>query len=254
MQLQEVDYNHERTPAQCRNGPIPERSCTDFFCCIFYVLLIIAVLFLVLFSAGGVHKTPQEIRDDLGETNIGTPFLAIIECLIPIIVAMAFVAAICFILAITSFTIPAVAAYIYIPLFLILMLFAGVIFLVRYFGQKIPFVSDSIQNNYATSNSIVTLIIGIAFIIGFVASLVTIFSKRSKLSGILPVLRIAKAAFWPNCYLFIFSILFTILSIGALVINITLLGICLTRKDNLIHPAITTSLVILEALITHGFL
>lgn len=57
--MQDASYIGERTPAQCRNGPIPDRSCTDFFCCILYVILIIAVIFLVLFSAGGVHKTPE---------------------------------------------------------------------------------------------------------------------------------------------------------------------------------------------------
>ena len=158
---------------------------------------------------------------------------------------MAFVAAVCFILVITTFTIPAIATYIYIPLFLALMLFAGVIFLIRYFGQKIPFVSEGIQNNFASSHSFVTLIIGIAFILGFLISIFTILNKRSKFSNILPVLKIARAAFWPNCYLFFFSIFFSMLSIAALVINISLLGICLTRKDNLIHPAITSSLVIL---------
>lgn len=70
----------------------------------------------------------------------------------------------------------------------------------------------------------------------------------------MPVLRIARAAFWPNCYMFIFSFIFTIISISALVANVSLLGICLTRKNNLISPIITSSLVILEALWTHGFL
>lgn len=98
------------------------------------------------------------------------------------------------------------------------------------------------------------MIIGLAFIAGFLAAVVTIFTKRSKFSNIVPVLKIARAAFWPNCYMFIFSFIFTIISIGALVANVSLLGICLTRKNNLIHPIITTSLVILESLWTHGFL
>lgn len=56
---QSLQYEADRTPAQCRNGPIPERRCTDFICCIIYLLLIAGVLFLVLFSAGGVHMTPK---------------------------------------------------------------------------------------------------------------------------------------------------------------------------------------------------
>lgn len=126
--------------------------------------------------------------------------------------------------------------------------------MIRYFGQKIPFVSDSIQNNFAKSQSIVTLITGLAFIFGFAIAIFTIFTKRSKFSNIMPVLRIARAAFWPNCYMFIFSFIFTIISIGALVANISLLGICLTRKNNAISPIVTASLVALEALWTHGFL
>lgn len=70
----------------------------------------------------------------------------------------------------------------------------------------------------------------------------------------MPVLRIARAAFWPNCYMFIFSFIFTIISIGALLANISLLGLCLTKKNNLINPIITSSLIVVEALWTHGFL
>lgn len=235
-------YVGDRTPAQCRNGPIPDRSCTDFYCCIMYLILIAAVIFLVLFS-GGVNMTPEEIKSELESNNFGTPFLAIIQAAIPIILAIAFVAAICLILVITTFTIPAIATYIYIPLFLAIMLFLGIIFLIRYFGPKIPFVSDSIQDNFAKSKSVVTLITGLAFIFGFFIAIFTIFTKRSKFSNIMPVLRIARAAFWPNCYMFIFSFIFTFISIGALVANISLLGICLTRKNNVISPIITASLV-----------
>lgn len=163
-------------------------------------------------------------------------------------------AAVCVLLVITTFTIPSIATYIYIPLFLILMLFAGVSFLLRYFGQTLPLISVDIQKNFAESNSPVTLVVGIAFIVGFFAAAFTIFTKRSKFSNIVPVLRIARAAFWPNCYMFFFSFFFTILSIGALVANVSLLGICLTRKNNLISPIITCSLIIIEALWTHGFL
>jgi len=155
---------------------------------------------------------------------------------------------------ITTFTIPAIATYIYIPLLLLLMLFAGIVFLIRYFGPHIPFVPTNIQDNFAKSQSIFTLITGAAFIIGFLAAVCTIFSKRSKFSSIMPVLRIARAAFWPNCYMFIFSFIFTLMSIASLVINITLLGIVLTRKNSIIHPAITCSFILLEFLWTHGLL
>lgn len=134
------------------------------------------------------------------------------------------------------------------------MLFAGIIFLIRFFGQNIPFVSPDIQNNFAKSKSAVTLIVGLAFILGFLAACITIFTKRSKFANIMPVLRIARAAFWPNCYIFIFSFIFTAISIAALVANISLLGISLTRKNPPITPIVPSVLIVLEALWTHGFL
>lgn len=134
------------------------------------------------------------------------------------------------------------------------MLFSGSIFLIRYFGKTIPFVPLKVQQNFAESNTLATLIIGIGFLVGFLAALITIYTKRSKFSYILPVLRIAKKVFWPNCYMFFFSFIFTIISLGAFIANISLLAICLTKKNNLINPAITTALVIVEALWTHGFL
>lgn len=48
----------QRTPAQCKNGPIPERSMKDFFCCTIYLLLIALVIFLILFHANGIKMTP----------------------------------------------------------------------------------------------------------------------------------------------------------------------------------------------------
>lgn len=125
------------------------------------------------------------------------------------------------------------------------MLFAGVLFLIRFFGQNVPFLSLDIQNKFAKTQSSVTLIIGLAFIVGFIAAIITIFTKRSKIKNILPVLKIARTVFWSNCYMFIFSFIFTFISIGALIINISLLGICLVRKDNLISPIITSILVII---------
>lgn len=70
----------------------------------------------------------------------------------------------------------------------------------------------------------------------------------------MPVLRISRAVFWSNPYMLIFSFVFTFISIASLVANVSLMGIVLTRKDNLIHPAITLGLIILESLWTHGFL
>jgi hypothetical protein len=134
------------------------------------------------------------------------------------------------------------------------MLFAGIIFLIRYFGQTIPFVSQDNQSNYVKSQSVVTLIIGLAFLIGFLAAVITIFTKRSKFANIMPILKISRIVFWNNFYVFIFSFIFTIISIGALVANVIILGFYLTRENRLVSQVVPAILVIIEGLWTHGFL
>jgi hypothetical protein len=42
------------------------------------VILIVAALFFVIFSAGGVSMTPEEVKTSLSASNFGSPFLAII--------------------------------------------------------------------------------------------------------------------------------------------------------------------------------
>lgn len=76
----------------------------------------------------------EEITKELGDATYGSPLLAIVKAYVPIILALTFVIAICLLLVITTYVIPALAAYIYIPLFLMLMLFAGVLFVLRYVG------------------------------------------------------------------------------------------------------------------------
>lgn len=50
---QEVEYVGEKTPLQCRRGPMVDRYCTDFYCCIIYLVLVAAVALLVVFSSRG---------------------------------------------------------------------------------------------------------------------------------------------------------------------------------------------------------
>ena len=90
--------------------------------------------------------------------------MAIFKSEIPILLTLGVVAALCLILAITTFLIPAIVAFIYVPLFLILMLLAGAIFISRYFGEVIPLVDPEIQKDFAAPRHLVTLIIGIIFI------------------------------------------------------------------------------------------
>ncbi len=44
---------------QCRDGPIAERRCTDAFCCILYLLLLAAVLFLGLSASSATQMSWQ---------------------------------------------------------------------------------------------------------------------------------------------------------------------------------------------------
>lgn len=54
--------------------------------------------------------------------------------------------------------------------------------------------------------------------------------------------------------MFIFSIIFTILSISTLTGNLILLSLCITTKSMLIPPVYTVVLIIIETLWTHGFI
>ena len=66
--MPDYSYEDDRTPAQCRNGPIEERSCTDCFCCILYLLLIAASIFFAIFFSGVTRMTAEQINAELQET------------------------------------------------------------------------------------------------------------------------------------------------------------------------------------------
>ncbi len=55
-----------------------------------------------------------------------------------------FVAALSLVIVITTFTIPALIAYFYMPLSLLSMLLFGVIFILRYFDINIPLIHDEL--------------------------------------------------------------------------------------------------------------
>lgn len=61
----EATYLDERTPVQCRNGPLEERSCTDCCCCLIYIILIAAVIFLGVFSAQAKEIDREAIEKQL---------------------------------------------------------------------------------------------------------------------------------------------------------------------------------------------
>jgi hypothetical protein len=96
------------------------------------------------------------------------------------------------------------------------------------------------------------LIIGSLFIVGFLFAFYTLISRKAKFVYIEPLLRISRLLFWDNAYLLLFSLLFSVISIGALLASLAMLSICLTRRDYYITPAVSSSFLILEILWTHG--
>jgi hypothetical protein len=94
------------------------------------------------------------------------------------VTALLFVAVLCMVILITSFIFPALVAYIYIPLSLLIMILAGVICIIRYFGIYMPYIDQNLQNNFIKSHSTASLILGVAFIISFIVSGITVFVKR----------------------------------------------------------------------------
>lgn len=131
--------------------------------------------------------------------------------------------AISLLLVITSFIIPAISAYIFIPLLLILMLLLGSGFLYRYFGNRLPFVNEDLQSQYAGQHSVISLIVGIAFLAGFVISVIVLTLKQQRIKHIAAILKLAKICFWENVYMFLISIGLSAASIAALYVNLRLL-------------------------------
>lgn len=70
------------------------------------------------------------------------PFLSAEQQLPYIITSLGIGAGICLLVAITTFVIPTIAAYIFIPLGLFGMLFLGGVFLFRYFGNHLPLLTS----------------------------------------------------------------------------------------------------------------
>ena len=239
------DFVGELTPYQCRSGPFKDQKCTDFYCCIAYLVLVGLVIFFSLLSLGGNHMTPEDLKLSLEQTSIGAPFYSIIEAVIPITVALTLIAAICIILVLVSFTFPILITFIYVPVLLLFMLCFGIVFILRFFNIPLPFIPTSIQLHFAKNNQPLTIIVGIGFIVGFLLASGVIGSKKDRFTYIEPVLRIARNAFWSNSYIIIFSFIFAVISVCALVSNITLLSICLTRQDYYVSPATSSTFIII---------
>lgn len=56
------DYVGEITPYQCRAGPFKDQKCTDFYCCVLYLVMVGLVVFFSLLSLGGNHMTLEDLK------------------------------------------------------------------------------------------------------------------------------------------------------------------------------------------------
>jgi hypothetical protein len=98
--------------------------------------------------------------------------------------------------------------------------------------------------------------VGIAFIMGFVISLVVILLKQQRIKFIVTALSLAKTCFWDNCYMIFISFALSAVSIGALYLNLKFLEISeLGEKgQHYIDKRIFSVLIIVEMIWTHGYL
>jgi hypothetical protein len=135
------DGDQLKVSIQCRSGPIQERRCTDFLCCLIYLLLLASVIFLAIFASQAIKMSREDVDAHLKAQNHDNPLLSITHASKYILASLAIVIALCFILFVIAHILPAISVYIIIPLMLLLMLFMGVLFMLQYFNKDIPFLN-----------------------------------------------------------------------------------------------------------------
>jgi hypothetical protein len=254
-----MDQDDEREiqlQVQCREGPIRERKCTDWGCCLAYFLLIggIAVMAII------ISKNPQISTSVLDRLLINDgaalPFLSTYKVMPFILTSWAIATVLCLLIVITIYLIPAIAAYLFIPIMLILMLLLGIGFIYRFFGHRLPFVSQQFQTSYVSSYNTASLFIGLAFLIGFVVSLVIILTKQQRIKFIHSLLKLAKICFWDNIYLFGVSFILSGISIGLMFLNIKIITFSIksVNSTHVIYDWPYMIPVLFEILWTHGIM
>lgn len=160
----------------------------------------------------------------------------------------------CLIVVVTIYIIPAIAAYLFIPIMLTMMLVLGVGFVYRYFGHNLPFVNRQFLTAYVAAYDTVFLIIGILFLIGFLVALVVVLAKQNRIKFIYAMLKLAKICFWQNVYVFGVSIVLSGISIGMMYINIYVIAMSITSPTGqyVVYDWRLLSVVLIEMLWTHG--
>ena len=113
------------------------------------------------------------------------------------------------------------------------MLFLGGVFLFRYFGNHLPLINSQFQQQFVTKYSLLTLIIGLAFIVGFIVALIIVLMKQQRVKFIVASLRLAKACFWDNIYIIGLPIILSGISIGVCYFNLVFIryGILQRKRE-----------------------
>lgn len=159
------------------------------------------------------------------------PFISIEKASPYIITSLGIAIGLCVIIVITIYLIPAIAAYLFIPIMLLLMLLLGSGFIYRFFGKRLPFVPLEIQHQYAELYSTISLFIGLAFLVGFVVSLIVVLTKQQRIKFIFAMLKLAKICFWDNSYIFFVSFVLSAISITVMHFNLQCISMSLRQKD-----------------------
>ena len=199
---------------QCRDGPIRERRCTDWGCCLIYFLLLGAIAAFAIMLSRQPQISTTVLDNLLKKNGAALPFLSTKKVMPFIMTSWGIATGLCLIIVITIYLIPAIAAYLFIPIMLVMMLLFGTGFVYRYAGKNLPFVPAGFQHKYVASYQIASLIIGIIFIFGFIVSLIVVLSQQKRIKFIYSLLKLAKICFWDNIYLFGVSIVLSGISIG----------------------------------------
>jgi hypothetical protein len=103
---------------------------------------------------------------------------------------------------------------------------------------------------------VVSLLVGIAFILGFIISLVVILLKQQRIKFIVASLCLAKICFWENIYMIFISFALSAVSLAAIYVNLKFLEISELQKQgqHYIDKHVFSILILVEMLWTHGYL
>ena len=221
---------------QCRDGPIRERRCTDWGCCLFYFVLIAVIAAFAIINSQRPQISTTVLDNLLKHNGAALPFLSTYKVMPYILTSWAIATGLCLVIVITIYLIPAIAAYLFIPIMLVMMLLMGVGFIYRFFGKHLPFVPRSVQTTYVASYNTASLVIGILLVVGFVVSLIVVLTRQQRIKFIYSLLRLAKICFWDNIYLFGVSILLSGISIGLMFLNIFVITLSIKKVNgNHVH-------------------